>query len=113
MELFPYQKQGINWLKGKQKALLFDEMGLGKTVQAIMAADHDKPLLVICPAYLRMNWADELSKWGYPNKIHIVYKKKDIIYPAAKEAVIISYSMLPDITPNIANYTTLIADECH
>ena len=53
--------------------------GVGKTLQAIALASCDmptwRPLLVICPASLRLTWADELDKWLPdlpPSQIHIV-----------------------------------------
>ena len=41
-------------------------MGVGKTVQAIAIANlfkSDWPLLIITPASLKYQWADELIKW--------------------------------------------------
>lgn len=37
MELFEYQKQGIEFLVSKQGGMLLDEQGLGKTIQALKA----------------------------------------------------------------------------
>tara|TARA_R100000995_G_scaffold28991_1_gene12832 strand:- start:1008 stop:2333 length:1326 start_codon:yes stop_codon:yes gene_type:complete len=126
MQLYEYQKKGVSFLKSRQRALLFDDMGLGKTVQAIKAADYDYPILVVCPAFLRFNWESELKMWGYPHPVSIIKKKKDFRFPVGKEAVILSYSMLPlasDLNKLLAEaYTdvdsddkkiTLIADEAH
>ena len=38
VELFPYQKEGIEFALFRKSAIIADEMGLGKTVQAIGAA---------------------------------------------------------------------------
>ncbi len=35
--LYPYQKEGVEFLTGNHRAYLYDELGLGKTVQAITA----------------------------------------------------------------------------
>ena len=113
MELYPFQKTGVDFLHGRQSALLFDEMGLGKTVQAIKAANWNKPLLIVCPAFLKFNWEKELNLWGYPHPIKVIKKKKDFRIPYGKEAVVVSYSMLPPWTYQIENETTLIADEAH
>ena len=113
MELYPYQKTGVGFLRGRQAALLFDEMGLGKTVQAIKAADWDRPILVVCPAFLKFNWEKELKLWGYPHPVKVIKKKKDFLIPSGKEAVVVSYSMLPPWTNHVENGTTLIADEAH
>ena len=60
---FPFQAEGIAWLKRRETALLADDMGLGKTVQAIFWAADRKPVLVIVPAAVQYNWADEIKKW--------------------------------------------------
>tara|TARA_R100000353_G_scaffold174870_2_gene143768 strand:- start:142 stop:588 length:447 start_codon:yes stop_codon:yes gene_type:complete len=126
MQLYEYQKKGVSFLKSRQRALLFDDMGLGKTVQAIKAADYDYPILVVCPAFLRFNWESELKLWGYPHPVSIIKKKKDFRLPVGKEAVIVSYAMLPlssslnkllsdayTDTNSDERKVTLIADEAH
>ena len=43
------------------RALIADDMGLGKTVQAIAVACYYRsewPLLVVCPASVKMAWAE-------------------------------------------------------
>lgn len=37
--LFPYQREGVEFLAARRVALLLDGMGLGKSAQAIRAAD--------------------------------------------------------------------------
>ena len=65
--LFEFQREGVQFaLRHGGRALIADEMGLGKTVQAICTAlcyPNDWPALVICPASLVDNWANELSNW--------------------------------------------------
>ena len=72
--LRPYQKVGFQWLKMLEAygfgGILADEMGLGKTLQMIAflasmdPAKRDGPSLVVCPASLILNWADELDKFA-------------------------------------------------
>lgn len=72
--LRPYQKEGFQWLKTLSSygfgGILADEMGLGKTLQMIAflasldPADQNGPSLIICPASLILNWADELDKFA-------------------------------------------------
>ena len=70
MKLRQYQEQGvqetIKMLRSRKSALLADEMGLGKTAQAIAIATRlkCKHVVVVCPASLRLNWKDEIEKWG-------------------------------------------------
>lgn len=72
--LRPYQKVGFQWLKTLAAygfgGILADEMGLGKTLQMIAflasldPAEREGPSLVVCPASLILNWADELDKFA-------------------------------------------------
>lgn len=69
-DLYPYQKDGVHFLKliadQGLGCILGDEMGLGKTIQVITlmlaekAADRG-PSLVVTPATLLENWRRELS----------------------------------------------------
>lgn len=62
--LRPYQQIGVNFLIRAKKALLADDMGLGKSLQALQAI-FDLELdnnLIICPATLKLNWANEFVK---------------------------------------------------
>ena len=69
-----YQKTGFQWMKTLEEngfgGILADEMGLGKTVQVItylLTVNRKvtgKPSLIVCPASLVLNWADELARFG-------------------------------------------------
>lgn len=71
-DLRRYQGEGIAQLAGILSqvggALLADDMGLGKTRQFIeLARCHLWPgarVLIVCPAFVRETWRDELKKWG-------------------------------------------------
>lgn len=62
---YPHQTLGarlIHRLGGR--ALLADEAGAGKTATALLYheahREETSPVLVVCPAYLKMNWRDEI-----------------------------------------------------
>ena len=68
-DLFPYQKEGIEFALFKSVAIIADEMGLGKTLQAIGTAvlkkqifDFEK-VLVVCPATLKSQWKTEIERF--------------------------------------------------
>eukprot|EP00850_Spirogloea_muscicola_P018944 SM000179S03416 [mRNA] locus=s179:277257:287158:- [translate_table: standard] len=69
-----YQLQGLQWLVNLYEqglnGILADEMGLGKTIQAMSFLAHlaeEKsiwgPFLVVAPASVLSNWADEISRF--------------------------------------------------
>jgi len=68
-KLFPYQKEGVEFVLFKKVALIADEMGLGKTLQAIAAAVLKKQAfgftktLVVCPATLKSQWKKEIERF--------------------------------------------------
>ena len=67
--LFPYQKEGIEFALRKGRSLIADDMGLGKTIQAIGTAEGMKKLfniskvLIICPTSLKYQWKSEIEKF--------------------------------------------------
>ena len=66
LELYPYQRAGVQYASLFKTCMIGDEPGLGKTMQAIALANHLglRDLLVICPASLRLNWVREIEKWS-------------------------------------------------
>ena len=82
--LLPFQRDGIRAaLSLGGRLLLADEMGTGKTLQACGFAAcvaHEGPLLVVCPASLREQWADALETWLSflgPTSVSVVCDSKD------------------------------------
>ena len=69
-ELFPYQREGIEFALFRKAAIIADEMGLGKTIQAIGTALLKKQIfgfkkvLVVCPASLKSQWKKEIEKFS-------------------------------------------------
>jgi len=74
--LRPYQFAGVQWLhllaRLQLGACLADDMGLGKTIQVLSlllvlkngAAETCKPSLLVAPASLLANWADEVARFA-------------------------------------------------
>ena len=63
-----YQAFGAQYALSRRRVIIGDEMGLGKTVQALAVAAHlvaaegVRHVLVICPASVVVNWANETAK---------------------------------------------------
>lgn len=69
LQPYPFQTVGISFLHDIKQGLLADEMGLGKSPQAIAAVHRlwkkgqVKKTLVVCPASLKYQWKQEVSKF--------------------------------------------------
>lgn len=116
LNYLPFQKAGIEWMKGRENVLLADEMGLGKTIQVIGLIGADaaiKRVLIVCPASLKFNWKNELMTWR-PQSMSI-----NVIDPWSQwlptDVVIINYEQVEkhrkeiDATP----WDLLVCDESH
>lgn len=64
VEPYRYQTQGIAYALEKKRCFFGDQPGLGKTLQAIGAVSIAKayPVLVVCPASLKIAWQREWKK---------------------------------------------------
>ena len=97
LKLFPYQEVGVTFIElSKGKALIGDDMGLGKTAQSLawLAMHKEKrPVIVICPASVKVNWGREIDKWIPDTPFQIINSGKDEI-EEDKEVYIINYDLL-------------------
>ncbi|MDR0574224.1 MAG: DEAD/DEAH box helicase family protein [Tannerella sp.] len=106
VELFPYQKEGVEFALFRKAAIIADEMGLGKTVQAIATAVLKKQIfgfnktLIVCPATLKSQWKKEIEKFT-GNQALIVSGTPD---SREKQYLLDSYYFF------IVNYETVLRD---
>ncbi len=79
VDLYPFQKEGVDWLINVGRGILADDMGLGKTVQAIVAAQKllwsnaAVNVLVVAPRSLVYNWYSEFRKWAPKLTVSLVF----------------------------------------
>lgn len=104
-QLRDYQKEGFEWMVRLAEwgagACLADDMGLGKTVQAIafmLYKATQGPSLVVCPASVMLNWANELSRFAPTLAIKIFNEAadRDALLNNAKpyDVVLTTYGLL-------------------
>ena len=94
LEYLPFQRAGVDFMSRRQNILLGDEMGLGKTIQILGLINLEKPdsVLIICPAYLKINWHREATKWTSGYKIAVIQAGKPVDTTA--NFVILNYEMM-------------------
>ncbi|XP_021768814.1 protein CHROMATIN REMODELING 8-like isoform X2 [Chenopodium quinoa] len=83
VNLFDYQKVGVQWLWElhcqRAGGIIGDEMGLGKTIQvlAFLGSLHFsnmyKPSIIVCPVTLLRQWKREARKWYRSFHVEILH----------------------------------------
>lgn len=74
-----HQERAVKFESEKFYSILALEMGLGKTFCALAAWNRNpktKNLLIVCPAYLSLNWQGEILKIFGPSAKSRIYKSK-------------------------------------
>ena len=115
--LFPYQKEGVEFLAKTEKSYLTDEMGLGKTVQVIGFTNLISPskILIVCPASLKFNWKIEFNKFSTNDyKIQII-KSNSIKIRDNSDILIVSYGTVANGIEKYKNrnFDLIVLDESH
>jgi hypothetical protein len=120
LELWDYQKATLDYLLARGGGINGDQPGLGKTPTSIAYANERQAqrVLVICPASVRLQWAERIREWStIPMlKVSTMLKVKDGIHPNAHYQIL-SYDAArnPAIIRAISKYKwdLLICDEAH
>lgn len=97
LELFPFQRTGIEWLASRSGALLADSCGLGKSLEALLAIPYPAPVLIICPSVAKRVWEREIEKWRPEIRPRLLFGRESFEWPKSGEAVIANYDILPDL----------------
>lgn len=131
--LRPFQHAGVRFLADNGKVLLADDMGTGKTLQALAAAAVTGawPMLVICPAVVKLNWAREALTWfpgrpvsvlsGKPGaksraqSVRVRGETKTLSSDVAGDVVIINYDILGAWARLLGalEWGVIVCDEAH
>ena len=121
LDLYPFQKAGVDYVLRRPHALIGDSPGLGKTPMAIVTANEmqTKSVLVVCPANIRLQWAKQIRTWSTANYRQIIYpilKTTDGVHPRANWTIV-SYDLLrsPPIWAALSErlFDLIVVDEAH
>lgn len=118
-EPFPFQVKGIEFAINNRHLVIADQMGLGKTIQAMGVISHLGlyPVVIVCPAIIKLNWLRELLNWIYnihPEEITILEGRTPTRLVPYR-FYIINYDILPEWTQELQNQKprAIIFDEFH
>jgi SWI/SNF-related matrix-associated actin-dependent regulator 1 of chromatin subfamily A len=102
--LFPFQVEGVKWLEQNNGiGIISDEMGCGKSAQAVSYAKLHKeqiPILVVCPASVKLQWKNEIKFWAKSSSIEVLYGRTRYDLPSVKWYVI-NYDILGEEVPKL------------
>ena len=125
-QLRDYQKEGYEWMVRLAEwgagACLADDMGLGKTVQAIafmLYKATQGPSLVVCPASVMLNWANELSRFAPTLAVKILNEAadRDALLSNAKpyDVILTTYGLLirEEASLTDMDWNVICLDEAH
>ena len=92
--LSPYQRAGVAYAIAKQRTFIADSMGLGKSVQALAVVEalDAYPLVIVCPASLKLNWRKEAKMWLLERSVQVIESGERTRYRA--QIIIVNYDIL-------------------
>ena len=115
--LYPFQTRGVAFIETNGgRALVADEMGLGKTIQTlawIQLHPEKRPVIIVVPASVKLNWEREAKAWLTKPKTEIL--SGGIPWKTTAEILIINYNILPKWINELKRRKAqiLVTDECH
>ena len=126
-DLYPFQREGVEWLIRQSGGILADDMGLGKTVQVIAAMrvlfnrGALRSAMVVCPKSLIAIWERELKRWAPELGVAILTPPAQIREDAWKavagrcHVLLTNYEQLRDPPAVLRKHVPdlIVADEAH
>ena len=97
--LYPFQAHGVEWMAGREAALLADDMGTGKTAQALVALPAGVRAIIIVPGAVKYTWRDEAKRWRPDLTVRVLDGRQTdssaLIPRFDGEIVVINFDILP------------------
>jgi len=100
---YNFQWDAFNFIESHAgKCMLAMDMGLGKTLVSLMYCQHHlekRPVVIVCPATLKLNWKSEIEKWLGEKKIQVLSglpNENNQLDPEA-EFYIVNYDIIRNI----------------
>lgn len=113
-----YQKVAVEIYLERHSLLLGDDIGIGKTAVAIGSFTNPAtlPAVVVTPAHLPKQWANEIRRFMPDLQVHIVKKKQSYVLPEilgrGPDIIIINYHKLDGWVSFLVNYAhSIVFDE--
>ncbi len=116
-ELYPFQYVGVRFAElAGGRCLIGDDMGIGKTIQALAYASLHKelwPVLVVCPASVKYNWAKEIETWIREPSYQVVNGYKGDLEDT--DITIVNYDLMDRRKEQLMDmgFNLVIFDESH
>lgn len=120
VRLYPFQRQGCDWLAATRRGILADDMGLGKTVQVLAAmgrvlpARLDSQALIVAPKTLVETWIRESACWAPMLVVRTLSEIGNGSLPGGANVVVCSYEeLIRSQRVQSAFWRVVVADEAH
>ena len=119
-ELHPFQRAGVRYALERRRTFIADEQGLGKTVQALatLEADGAFPVIVVCPASMKLTWERESLHWLPDRSVAVLEGRAGESWTdaaAEAEIVVLNYDILEAHLEQLAARAphAVVFDESH
>lgn len=103
-----HQKEAIKFLLSRKKCILSLDQGLGKTMCAIIGSlmYGKKKVLIICPASIKTNWKNELSRFINEDEITIIKGANEM----NKKEMVDFLGIDPKTAPNVPELRKMVTE---
>ena len=122
LPLKPFQMDGGMWLvKRDLRGILAYPVGLGKTITSIAALLSDEerylPAIILAPAHVKLNWAEEWEKWGGdPKDVTVLFgRTPDEAEVTGRKLIVLNHHILGGWVETLQAVCpkTVVIDEAH